>query len=179
MVRIVDPVAYKNDILLGRITKVSGFDGTVIVKLEKRFIENIPRMESVFLEIDGKPVPFFIEAIDYHGADILRLRFRFYKSIEKVSEFAGCRIFLTTLLRDNIPDPDNPDITGYTIMIGGNRTIGSVSEIILNNGQWLLSVRSENLKNFLIPFHEDLIISVDKKLKRVLMNIPEGLLDIN
>ena len=28
-------MAYKNDILLGRITKVSGYEGAVTVKLEK------------------------------------------------------------------------------------------------------------------------------------------------
>ena len=53
-------MAYKNDILLGRITKVSGYEGAVTVKLEKIFTENIPQMESVFLEIEGRPVPFFI-----------------------------------------------------------------------------------------------------------------------
>ncbi len=32
-------------------------------------------MESVFLEIEGKPVPFFISESEYPGGDILRLKF--------------------------------------------------------------------------------------------------------
>ena len=53
-------------------------------------------MESVFLEIEGRPVPFFVSGSDYSGADILKLRFDGYDSSDKVSEFTGCRIFLTT-----------------------------------------------------------------------------------
>ncbi len=60
-------MAYNANILLGRISKVHGFEGAVTVKLEKNLIENIPDMESVFLEIEGKPVPFFIEESDYPG----------------------------------------------------------------------------------------------------------------
>ena len=55
-------MAYNANILLGRILKIQGYDGTITVKLEKDFIDNIPEMESVFLEIEGKPVPFFISS---------------------------------------------------------------------------------------------------------------------
>ena len=65
-------MAYKNEILLGRITKVSGYEGAVTVKLERIFSENLPHMESVFLEIEGRPVPFFISDSEYSGADILK-----------------------------------------------------------------------------------------------------------
>jgi 16S rRNA processing protein RimM len=57
--------------------------------------------------------------------------------------------------------------------------IGPILEIISNNGQWLLNIDSPGNKNILIPFHEDFIISIDKRKKTVVMDIPEGLLDIN
>jgi len=38
-------MAYNCDILLGRISKVNGYEGAVTVKLEKIFSENIPQME--------------------------------------------------------------------------------------------------------------------------------------
>ncbi len=53
-------MSYKSDILLGKIIKFSGYEGAVAVKLEKIFTENIPPMESVFLHIEGKLVPFFV-----------------------------------------------------------------------------------------------------------------------
>jgi 16S rRNA processing protein RimM len=173
-------MAYKNDILLGRIIKVSGYEGAVTVKLEKTFTENIPQMESVFLEIEGRPVPFFISGLDYSGADILKLWFEGYDTVEKISEFAGCRIFLT----NEIPDesnkkPDNQLLIGYQVHTQEDQLLGPISDIISNHGQWLLNVISLDKKNILIPFHEDFIISIDRNRKIVVMDIPEGLLEIN
>ena len=172
-------MAYKNDILLGRITKVSGYEGAVTVKLEKIFTENIPQMESVFLEIEGRPVPFFISNLEYSGADILKLWFDGYNSIDKISEFTGCRIFLTSAPDGDSQKEDDQNLIGYAIFAPENNLLGSISEIISNNGQWLLNVVSLNKKNILIPFHEHFIISIDKKKKIIVMDIPEGLLEIN
>jgi 16S rRNA processing protein RimM len=172
-------MAYKYDILLGRITKVSGYEGAVAVKLEKIFTENIPQMESVFLEIEGRAVPFFITAIEYSGADILKLWFEGYDSNEKISEFTGCRIFLTSGRYDDNLKEDNQFLIGFKVFIQGDGLLGSVSEILANNGQWLINVVSPNKNNILIPFHEHFIVSTDKIKKVIIMNIPEGLTEIN
>jgi 16S rRNA processing protein RimM len=172
-------MAYKTDILLGRITKVSGYEGAVTVKLERIFTENIPQMGSVFLEIEGRPVPFFISNLEYSGADILKLWFDGYNSIDKISEFIGCRIFLTSEHKHVRHIEDNQNLIGYSVFAPENNLLGSISEIISNNGQWLLNVISLNKKNILIPFHEHFIVSIDKEKKIVVMDIPEGLLEIN
>lgn len=172
-------MTYNPTILLGRITKVSGYDGTVAVKLEKAFSENIPEMESVFLEIDGRPVPFFISDSEYSGADILKLKFDGYDTIEKVNEFTACRVFLTT----SIPTGNNEDniqsFIGFRVFIQDNELLGSITEVIPNRGQWLLNVISSGDKAILIPFHEHFIVRIDMKKKIILMNIPEGLTEIN
>lgn len=172
-------MAYKSNILLGRITKLSGYEGAVAVKLEKIFTENIPQMESVFLEIEGRPVPFFISELEYTGADILKLSFEGYNSIEKVSEFAGCNVFLTDSAQSNDTITESQNLIGYLVTDHENCEIGLISEIIANNGQWLLEVISSEKKIILIPFHEHFIVRIDKKRKLVVMNIPEGLLEIN
>ena len=179
VIGICDPMAYKNDILLGRITKVSGYEGAVAVKLEKIFIENIPQMESVFLEVEGRPVPFFISDIEYSGTDILKLQFEGYTLNEKISEFIGCRIFLTSETIINISNADNTDLIGYKVIVNENKPLGLISDVIPNNGQWLITVLAANRKNILIPFHEDFIVRIDKKEKKIFMDIPDGLIEIN
>jgi len=172
-------MAYKNEILLGRITKVSGFEGAVTVKLEKSFSENIPQMESVFLEIEGRPVPFFISYSEYSGADILKLKFKDYDSIEKVSEFTGCRVFLTTSITAENKTDNNHSLKGYKVLIHGVELLGIVTEVIQNPGQLLLNILSAGNKDILIPFHEDFIVKIDKKKKIIYMDVPEGLTEIN
>ena len=60
-----------------------------------------------------------------------------------------------------------------------NITLGSIQEVIPNPGQWLLSVISPSNKEILIPLHEHFIVKIEKKKKQVIMDIPEGLTEIN
>jgi 16S rRNA processing protein RimM len=172
-------MAYKSGLLLGHIKKIAGYEGAVAVKLEKIFSENIPEMESVFLEIEGKTVPFFISYSEYSGADILKLKFRDYDSIEKISEFAGCRVFLTTDITPEDQENDIQNLKGYKVIMQGNQLIGIITEIIPNPGQLLLNIISSQNKEILIPFHEHFIVGIDKKKKILIMDIPDGLTEIN
>jgi 16S rRNA processing protein RimM len=171
-------MAYNANILLGRISKVHGFEGAVTVKLEKTFVENKPDMESVFLEIEGKPVPFFIEKYDYPGGDVLRLKFPGYNTIESVNEFSGCRIFLTTG-RKQKSGANVKSLIGYKICLPDKSLIGTISEIIENPGQWLLKIIALSGKELLIPFHEDFVRSIFNRKKTIVMDLPEGLTDLN
>ena len=47
-------MAYTCKILLGRITKASGYEGAVTVKLERSFIGKIPEMESAVVAFQGR-----------------------------------------------------------------------------------------------------------------------------
>jgi 16S rRNA processing protein RimM len=172
-------MAYKTDILLGRITKVSGYEGGVVVKLERFFSEKLEHMESVFLEIEGRPVPFFISASDYSGADILKLKFEGYNSSEKIIEFVGCRVFLTTPPTADNKTKEMKSLVGFSVLTPDKIKIGTVEEVISNPGQLLLNVISDSDKSILIPLHEHFVVKIDNKKKLMIMQIPEGLTEIN
>jgi len=172
-------MAYKAQILLGTITKVHGYQGAVTVRLERAFIERIPEPESVFLEVEGKPVPFFIADLEYPGADILRIKFEGYDSINKVREFTGCRVFLITGDIEKNPADNFGTLKGYKICSSENKITGTIIGIIENPGQILLNTDDGCGREILIPLHEDLIISIDKKRKIIRMDLPEGLIDLN
>jgi 16S rRNA processing protein RimM len=176
---IRDPMAYNTDILLGTITKVHGYEGAVTVRLEKTFTENIPDLESVFLEIEGKPVPFFISESDYPGGNILRLKFEGYESVGKIAEFTGCRIFLTADKDNSDSSESIRDLTGYNVHLKDNSFLGVVLNLIENPGQLLLNINTETGKQILIPLHDDLIVKIDKNKGIITMDLPEGLIDLN
>ncbi len=177
--RVNDPKAYTCGKLLGRITKVSGYEGAVTVKLERNFSGKLPHMESVFLEIEGRPVPFFISESDYSGADILKLKFDGYDSSDKAGEFTGCRVFLTGTAGDKNVAEDLQSLAGYKIMTPEKDLLGTVSEIFHNPGQLLLNVISPSGRVILIPLHEDFIVTIDNSKKILVMEIPDGLTEIN
>lgn len=172
-------MTYKYQILLGRISRINGYDGSVSVKLEKSFFDNIPELRSVFLEINGKPVPFFISLSEYSGGDILKLKFEAYESYEKVSEFTGCKVYLTTISEETLSTEQPGNILGFKVFHQNRNLIGTVREIVQNPGQDLLKVISPDRKEILIPYHEDFITDLDTKNKTIHVELPEGLIEIN
>jgi len=171
-------MAYTAKILLGQITKTRGFQGGLSVKLEKRFIENIPLvLESLFVEIDGKAVPFFISERVYGGGDTLDLKFDGYTSPERARELTGCRVFLTT--GEEEPNTGAASFLKYNVYLPDATLLGSVNEIIENPGHSLLQVSIPGGRVLLVPFHEDFIVSVDAAKKIIIMDIPEGLTELN
>ncbi len=172
-------MTYNNQILLGRITRIHGFEGAVAIRLEKAFIDNFPELESVFIETDGRPVPFFISEWEYPGGDILKLKFKGYNSFEKVNEFNGCRVFLTSSQGTDNPVQKTETISGFKVLSADKRVIGTIKNVIQNPGQDLLSILTPENKEILIPLHEDLIIKVNRRSKTITMDLPDGLTDLN
>jgi 16S rRNA processing protein RimM len=172
-------MAYKKHILLGKITKVHSYEGAVTVRAEKNISDNISEMESVFIETDGRPVPFFIEYIDQPDNRTLRIKFSDYDSDDKVKEFIGCNIYLTETNSATVPHDDFLNLKGFEVLSDEDKSLGIITEIIENPGQLLLNIRSGSGKEILLPLHEDLIKEIDADKKRIVMIIPEGIEEVN
>jgi 16S rRNA processing protein RimM len=172
-------MACDKHILLGIIKKIHGYEGVVTIRIEKTFSENIPGIESVFLKIDGKPVPFFIDFFEQIDPEIIRLRFEGYDTAEKIKEFVGCKIFITKSSHAEMDSDDLQSLVGYEVVTVDNIPIGKIKEIIKNPGQSLLNISGKSGKIILIPLHEDLVSEVIPDKKIIVMDIPEGITDLN
>lgn len=171
-------MTYDVKILLGQITKAYGHNGFVIIRPEK-FADDFFRkkQESVFLEIEGEPVPFFIEEAESYGSNLWKVKFLYYESLNSIEDFIGCRVFLP-------PDSVHGDhfnvflLKGYTLYTQNNEMAGKIMNVIENVSQYLIAVNTVDDKEILIPLHEDLIEKVDTENRILILNVPEGLVDI-
>jgi 16S rRNA processing protein RimM len=172
-------MAYKKSILLGRITKVHGFQGAVTIRLERNISDNISGMESVFIETDGRLVPFLIDYIEQLNPSTLRMKFEGYNSTEKIEEFAGCKLYHVEPVIPVMPVDDPHDLIKYEVISDQETPIGIITRIIEYPGHLLLNIMSESGKEILLPLHEDLIIGIDNENKIIRMILPDGIADIN
>lgn len=179
VIRIGDPMAERKQILLGKIVKIHGFDGTVMVRTDSRFSGRIKESEPVFLIVEGKPVPFFVGSAEQTRPGSLLIKFDGYDTPDSIKEFTGCEITIPDEPDESLILPDSEDITGFVLFSSEGPEIGTITELIRNPGQDLLRVISNNNEEILIPLHEDLIVSIDRGSKSVRMNIPDGLIEIN
>ena len=68
-------------------------------------------------------------------------------------------------------------LLGCEVFLQSNELIGEVDEIVKLPGQDLLSV-ARNGKKVLIPMVKKIIISIDVSTKKIVVDPPEGLLDV-
>ena len=167
-------------ILLGKIIKVHGFNGAVVIALEGEISEKIKEMESVFVEIDGKPVPFFFEWQKDSGPNTLLAKFDYFDSEKSIIEFVGCEVFTDREIIITSSDSQLPIfLTGYTLMDSGKRVVGEIIKVVSFPMQVMLELKTSKEGDILIPYNEDWIIELDETNKSISLNLPEGLDSIN
>jgi len=170
----------KNDelILLGKITRTQGFDGTIVILLDKGVSEGIEKLESVFVVVDGLPVPFFISS-SLRSGDLLLLQFEGYEIKEKVKEFTGCNVLAQSGKFSESDDILPVYLEGFSLVIGEGITAGTIIKIVSYPMQVMLVIEDEQSREILIPLNQEWIINIDKKGKILEMQLPEGITSIN
>ena len=166
---------------IGKISKTHGYDGGVLVSLFVDNPEDFETLESVFVEFNGKLVPFFVNKISYAGKTNLRLSFLDYNSDKKIDEFVGCSLYLPDdLFPEEELDEDDSlnEFIGYVaVNVETQKTIGIISNIVENPAHPLFEI-NVNGKLILIPAVEEFISTVDSQKQQIAFILPEGLLDL-
>jgi len=164
-----------NLLYVGFIKKTHGFKGAVKIIIENTEISFI-ETEPLMLEINKKPVPFFIEDISRKDTEWL-VKFEDIQTVEEAEEIVGLSIFIES-------DEDNADqfwsnnTVGFKIIDEHLGPIGIVIEHLERPGQDLLEVEY-NGKNFYLPFAHGIITGHDSEKQILYSNIPDGLIEIN
>jgi 16S rRNA processing protein RimM len=163
-------------ILLGTIAKTHGFRGHVIVRLNRFSAEDILKMETVFIEIDGLPVPFFVEDFEERTSDTLLISLEDIHDEKQAKELTGSDLYLP---KRNIISKEYPSqasvLLGFQVIDNHAGEIGVISEIIDIEMNPLLRVVKDR-KEILVPFHPDFINRIDKKKKKIFIETPPGLI---
>lgn len=169
----------KDFFLFGKILKLHGFNGHLLVKAEIPLKLKLKKSEPVFLEIDGILVPFFIQEITESPAPSILLLLDDIDSDLKAREFTGCNVYLPLNKKSEQQGPveDFTLLLGYRLLDSGGRFQGIIEEIIEIPQNNLFRVVL-NEKEYLLPANTDFILNIDSKNKKIDYEIPEGLLEI-
>lgn len=169
----IQSIARKDFTQAGSVDKTHGTKGELRVSLttDKSF------KEWAFLEIQGKPVPFYIESLQPTFDEGAILKLRDIDSVEKASDFVGRTILIPIGKRKKSDLYAEDDFTGFALVDAKLGAIGVVEEIEEYPNQLL--IRSNyNGQEVLIPAVEAFITEVNEAQQTIYLNLPEGLLDI-
>jgi 16S rRNA processing protein RimM len=169
----------EDNLLLGTITRSHGTKGSVLLRLRNIKPEDIKKRESVFVDVDGLLVPFFIDEFKTATNDSVILKFGNIDSETEARSFAGSEVFISPhqIKISRKSKAEINSLKGYTVIdkklgfIGKAGEMAGISnnpliEIVHGGGKWLL------------PFHEDIILEINVQKREILIEAPEGLFEI-
>jgi len=164
---------------LGKIVRKHSFKGEVLIKLDTDEPELYTEMESVFVDFNNSLIPFFIERSMLHKSTLLRVQFEDVDTEQKADEIIGLEVYLPL---DFLPQLDDDqfyyhEIIGFTAEDVSFGKIGIVTGVNDSAAQALFEIDRDG-KQILIPVNDDFIKKVDKLNKVLLLDTPEGLIDL-
>ncbi len=168
---------------IGYTKKTHGTKGALRVQIEDQYLEDFSLSEVLFLEINGKKVPYFVEDRAIIG-DLL-VYFEEIETREQASSLTGKTIFLAEkdILQveerqfEISEDLEYAFLKGYQISLEDNKVLGKIDEVIEFPQQEMAFLQYEG-KEIMIPLNDHFIHSIDKEKKILIVQLPEGLLDI-
>jgi 16S rRNA processing protein RimM len=137
------------------------------------------KMESVFVDYNPNLVPFFIESSQLHKSTLLRFKFEDVDTEQDADDLIGASLYLPL---DMLPELDGDkfyfhEIIGFTAIDESFGEIGIIKGINDTTSQALFEIERDG-KEVLIPMIDDFIKKLDRKEKTILLNVPDGLIDL-
>jgi 16S rRNA processing protein RimM len=165
--------------LIGTLVKLHSFKGRYVLVSDTEINNDIENWESVFLEIEGLLVPFFINSINLTSDTSAIIGFEDIDTSEKAQEFLHSNVYqLIALAGDEKIDAKPEQLSGYKVVDKKIGDIGIIDKILDYNQNLLFRIVKGNQK-ILIPISDEFIHAVDHKKKVITIDVPESLLSIN
>ena len=164
---------------LGKIAKKFSFKGEVLLYLDTDEPELYGNMESVFVEFNKNLVPFFIENSSLHKNDFLRVQFEDVDSEEEADSILNCDVYLPLNMLPKLSGNKFyfHEVIGFEIEDKRVGIFGKIVSINDSSAQPLFEVLNGEVE-ILIPMIDQFLVKIDRENKKVIMDLPEGLIEM-
>lgn len=186
---------------IGRFTRTHGIHG----EIELQFTDDVfdrGEADYVFLKIDGLYVPFFLEDYRFKGSESALFTLEGIDSDTAARELVGHTVYYPL---DARPAEDEETVsslqafTGFQVLLvdhgtldaeaeagdeegeGGLPTLelGTVRHVETTTANTLLTVETHDGEEVLLPLHDDFVVDYDLRARLLLLDVPDGLIDLN
>jgi len=164
---------------LGKIAKKFSFKGEVLIYLDTDEPELYEDMESIFVEFNKNLIPFFIENSNLHKGDFLRVKFEDVDNEEQADEIINCEVYLPLNMLPKLEGNKFyfHEVIGFEIEDQRLGVFGKIVSINDTSAQPLFEVINGNVE-ILVPMIDQFLIKIDRENKKVIMDLPEGLVEM-
>ena len=159
---------------IGRIGKPHGISGEVTLRFSDDVFDRVDA-DYLVLMVDGILVPFFIEEYRFRSDEVALVKFEDIDTKDRASELTGCDVFFPRHLADAGDDVLTwSQIVGYDIVdVLSDKTIGRIEAVDETTINKLLELSDGTL----IPAADEFIEDIDHEERKLMMRLPEGLVN--
>ncbi len=166
-------------LLVGQVRRPHGRAGEVSVEVATDFPERFaPGLKLIWTRgIEARPLELL--SARPHG-DRLLLRFEGISSTEAARDLAGGELSVSE--REAFPAPAGyyygHEVEGFFCVDSKGISLGFVRSLGRTPAGPMLTVETVAGKEALVPFVEEMVREIDRSSRRIVLDLPEGLLDL-
>jgi 16S rRNA processing protein RimM len=167
-------------IVIAHIARPWGRRGEVTAEILTDFPERFDDVSSVRLRRGLTERSADVEGYWFHKGRVV-LKFAGIDTISDAEPLAGLDVVIPDEELHALPEGEDVyydfELAGCSVETGTGEQVGDVESVLRTGGGALLSVRRGG-REVLIPFIDEICVEVDVAAKRIVVQLPEGLLEL-
>jgi 16S rRNA processing protein RimM len=166
---------------IGYIVKTHGLKGEVTISVNGYSVDELDSIRDshpLFIEIDKRLVPYFIQSISASGSKAI-VKLDDVNSIDDASKLVKRSLFLPKDVRPKTQRGEfyDDEIVHFNVTDEQLGPLGRIVEVMLAGPNRLLVLEHDG-KEVLIPVNSPFIKRINKSKKLITVSLPDGFLDI-
>ena len=163
---------------IGIINKPHGVHGELLFTFTDDIFDRVEADYIVCL-MDGILVPFFFESYRFRSDSTALIKLEGVDTEQQARKFNNIEVYFPIKHADEVEDEELTwsFFIGFRIENEKEGVIGTVTDVDDSTINTLFIV-DHNGKEVLIPAQEDFIVALDRDNRVIVMNLPDGLLDL-
>jgi 16S rRNA processing protein RimM len=163
---------------LGKITKKNGLKGELVVYLDTDEPERYYSMESVFFDLGGEPIPFFVKEIKIKNNNQLIVLFQNIDNDSSL-QYVNTDLYLPLSVLPKLSGNKfyYHEIKGFIVIDENKGNIGVCNDVLDYTHQAIMQIFSDK-GEILIPIVDDFIKNIDREKCYIEIISPPGLIDL-
>lgn len=162
--------------IFGTILKTHGIQGELIISVISDIPGRFELPDTLFIVVNGIPVPFFPEFYEVVSANALKIKFDTICNRDDAMRYYNCSVMADKkFVARFFPKQIIFSVVNFNVLDEKKRKIGIITGIEDIPGNPVINVDCGN-KIIMLPACDELILNIDDRLKTITLRIPEGLL---
>lgn len=163
---------------IGKFVSTFGLQGELVLKHNLGKKTSLKGLQALFVEEKKDSfIPWFIESAKIKSEEEVYIKLEGVSVKEQANKLTQKQVWLPEPDFKKFSSKSSPiNFLNYEI-VENDKVLGKIVEVIEQPHQILCRIDLKGKEAF-IPLHEETILKIDKKKQQVIVELPEGLLEI-